>query len=123
MPCSNEPSLGPAASCRTLDFTLGFEYRVLFVLHYALCVVLLAQLALRSLYDKRRVTTRRVDLLMALKLVVVAFGVAVTAAALGISQRAFAHANLPGLQNWATAAYALQLVFVVRKIRPSLDFS
>lgn len=86
--------------------------RVLFVLHYALCILLLAHVSLNTARTRHRVTARQLDALVAMKLVVVVFGVAVTAAVLGISLRALA--DLPGLKNWAIAAYVLQLAFAVR---------
>ncbi|EJD35977.1 P-loop containing nucleoside triphosphate hydrolase protein [Auricularia subglabra TFB-10046 SS5] len=111
MACPNDLSLGPAASCRTLDFTLGFEYRVLFVLHYALSCLLLAHLASHTAFTHARVTKHRLDPLMAAKLLAAAVGVAVTATVLAYSNRALA--DFPGLRNWASAGYALQMGYVV----------
>ncbi|KIK69354.1 hypothetical protein GYMLUDRAFT_35426 [Collybiopsis luxurians FD-317 M1] len=97
--CDNEASFGPVSSCRHMDFTLGFQYRILAILPctiFAFC----AFIRVIFLVQSPRITTRVLDLLACVKLV---FAMALFASLLGTVSLV----PRDGWGAWATRAYAL----------------
>ncbi|KAF9077092.1 P-loop containing nucleoside triphosphate hydrolase protein [Rhodocollybia butyracea] len=65
--CSDEASFGPAASCRRMDFTLGFQYRIMSIIP-SVAFVFFALLRVTFLSQKTRITRNIFDLLSCAKL-------------------------------------------------------
>ncbi|KIY47688.1 P-loop containing nucleoside triphosphate hydrolase protein [Fistulina hepatica ATCC 64428] len=103
--CEDEAGIGPASSCRPMDFTLGFEFRILSILPSTLFLAI-ALLCIVPILRSIRITNRPFDVLALCKLAFPVLATAILVATL---------VCLPetGWRVWAARAYALELAAMI----------
>ncbi|KAL1677361.1 hypothetical protein EV122DRAFT_265827 [Schizophyllum commune] len=104
--CRDEAGFGPAASCRAMDFSLGFQYRILAILPAAV-FLFLGITRTTDLWRRHSITKSALDALVCVKLTLYAVLLASLAATLGLLPR-------DGWAEWATTAFGLELAATVR---------
>lgn len=106
--CRDEAGFGPAASCRNMDFSLGFQYRILAILPAAV-FLFLGITRLTDLWRRHSITKSKLDALACVKIFLCAVLITSLASTLALLPR-------DGWGDWASTAYGVELSASVRPI-------